>query len=151
MKKLLTVVMITTLTGCQAMGPKETMGTGVGALLGGVVGNQFGGGTGKAVATTVGVFVGGLLGRGVGQSLDAVDNQLANQSVTRSLEYAPSNTRTNWYNPDTNNSGYTVPTRTYQVNNMYCREYHHIMTVGGKQQQIYGTACRQPDGTWKVQ
>ena len=25
------------------------------------------------------------------------------------------------------------------------------ITVGGEVQQGYGTACRQPDGTWKIQ
>ena len=28
----------------------------------------------------------------------------------------------------------------------------HIDTViGGRPEKIYGTACRQPDGSWKVQ
>jgi surface antigen len=24
------------------------------------------------------------------------------------------------------------------------------VTIGGKAESAYGTACRQPDGTWKV-
>jgi surface antigen len=39
----------------------------------------------------------------------------------------------------------------YQAaNGTYCREYQQEITVGGKEQQSYGTACRQPDGTWKI-
>lgn len=151
MKRLLMVGVVATLMGCQSMGPKETLGTGVGALVGGVVGNQFGGGSGRAVFTTAGVFLGGMMGRDVGKSLDAVDRSLARQSVSRSLEYSPNNTKTSWQNPNTGNSGYTIPTNTYQVNNVYCREYHHVMKVAGKRQQVYGTACRQPDGTWQTQ
>ena len=30
-----------------------------------------------------------------------------------------------------------------------CREYQQTVTIGGKPQQVYGRACRQPDGTWK--
>ena len=31
-----------------------------------------------------------------------------------------------------------------------CREYNTIATVNGEQQQTYGRACRQPDGSWKI-
>jgi surface antigen len=31
-----------------------------------------------------------------------------------------------------------------------CREYQSTVVVGGKQEQAYGTACRQADGSWKV-
>jgi surface antigen len=44
-----------------------------------------------------------------------------------------------------------TPTRTYQQSSgEYCREYQQTVTVGGKTQEAYGTACRQPDGTWKI-
>ena len=32
----------------------------------------------------------------------------------------------------------------------YCREFQHEVTVGGKIEQAYGTACMQPDGSWRV-
>jgi hypothetical protein len=32
----------------------------------------------------------------------------------------------------------------------YCREFQQTVTIGGKTQQAYGTACRQPDGSWEV-
>lgn len=32
----------------------------------------------------------------------------------------------------------------------YCREYTKEMKVNGKRQTAYGTACRQPDGAWKI-
>lgn len=32
----------------------------------------------------------------------------------------------------------------------YCREYQTTVMVGGKPQQSYGTACQQPDGTWRL-
>ena len=32
-----------------------------------------------------------------------------------------------------------------------CREYQTTITIGGKPQKAYGRACRQPDGTWKIQ
>ncbi len=31
-----------------------------------------------------------------------------------------------------------------------CREFQHTISVGGKTEQAYGTACLQPDGAWKI-
>jgi len=32
----------------------------------------------------------------------------------------------------------------------YCREYQSTVSVGGQPQPSYGTACLQPDGSWRV-
>ena len=32
----------------------------------------------------------------------------------------------------------------------YCREFQQTVTVGGKAEQAYGTACQQPDGAWEI-
>lgn len=32
----------------------------------------------------------------------------------------------------------------------YCREYQTTVMVGGAPQPAYGTACRMPDGTWRI-
>ena len=31
-----------------------------------------------------------------------------------------------------------------------CREFQQTITVGGRTETAYGTACRQPDGDWKI-
>jgi len=31
-----------------------------------------------------------------------------------------------------------------------CREYQTTIQVNGQPQQSYGTACQQPDGTWRI-
>ena len=56
-----------------------------------------------------------------------------------------------WTNPDTGHTGTVTPTRTYQSGNGYCREFQNTVTIDGKKENAYGTACRQPDGSWKVQ
>jgi len=30
-----------------------------------------------------------------------------------------------------------------------CREFERTVEIGGKPQKAYGTACRQPDGSWR--
>lgn len=32
----------------------------------------------------------------------------------------------------------------------YCREYIQTVTIAGKTQKGYGTACLQPDGSWRI-
>lgn len=32
-----------------------------------------------------------------------------------------------------------------------CREFQQEVTIGGQAEQAYGTACLQPDGSWKIQ
>lgn len=32
-----------------------------------------------------------------------------------------------------------------------CREFQQDVTIGGETEQAYGTACLQPDGSWKIQ
>jgi len=32
----------------------------------------------------------------------------------------------------------------------YCREFTQTVTVGGRLQSGYGTACMQPDGSWQI-
>jgi hypothetical protein len=32
----------------------------------------------------------------------------------------------------------------------YCREFQQTVTIGGRTEDAYGTACRQPDGSWEV-
>ena len=31
-----------------------------------------------------------------------------------------------------------------------CREYQTQVVIDGRTQNAYGTACRQPDGNWRV-
>ena len=50
-----------------------------------------------------------------------------------------------------NASGYVTPTREgTSSSGRYCREFQHEVTIGGKNEQSHGTACRQPDGSWEV-
>lgn len=152
MKRMLGVIIcLVAVVGCTNTGPKELGGTLVGAGVGGLVGSQIGGGTGQVVATGLGVLIGGLVGSEVGRSLDRADRLEMEQATQRSLESAPSGQVTTWRNPDTGHSGTVEPVRTYETSQgAYCREFQQTISVGGKVEKAYGTACRQPDGTWKI-
>lgn len=150
MRKLAIILLAATLVGCSG-GPRdnEIVGTGVGAALGGLLGSQIGGGSGQLAATAGLAVLGGILGNHVGRTMDRVDAQ----RMSSTFETAPSNRAVNWNNPDT---GYqhqvvTQPATYPRYNRgQPCREFTHTATIGGRPEQVYGTACRQADGSWKV-
>ncbi len=152
-KSLLTAMaMLLLLPACQSdrMGTKEGVGTLGGAALGGLLGSQFGKGTGQLVTTGAGVLLGGWLGNEIGASLDKADRSYAYSAEQRAYA-APVGQQITWNNPQSGNSGVIVPTRDgYDSYGAYCREFQQTITVGGQRQQGYGKACQQPDGSWKI-
>lgn len=147
----LAAALVTALGACQNTGPKEGAGTLLGGVAGGLLGSQVGSGSGQLVAVGAGALLGAVLGSQIGKSLDNADRAAMSQTTQQSLETAPSGTTTSWRNPDSGNYGTITPQPAYQSSGgEYCREFQQTVTVGGRQESAYGTACRQPDGTWKV-
>lgn len=147
MKKLVvaTVVASVLLTSC-AQVTNEGVGTVAGGVVGGLLGSQFGGGAGQVAAAAGGALLGAFLGGRIGQYMDRQDKM----EMQRALETSPVGQSVNWKNPDNGNQYSVKPTRTYYVHEQPCREYITHATIGGKNQQIYGKACRQADGSWQV-
>ncbi len=130
---------------------KTTGGALVGAGVGGLIGSKFGHGEGKGVATVLGVIAGGLLGSQVGASLDRADQMALHATTVNALETAPPGQAMPWRNPNSGNYGSVVPQAVYQApDGQYCREFQQTIVVGGQQEQGFGKACRQPDGSWQV-
>jgi len=131
---------------------KQGIGAVLGGVTGAVVGGEIGGhGTGKNVGIAAGAILGAMAGSAIGKALDERDRLLLAQAQQNAFEYSRSGQRTTWQNPDTGHGGYVVPQPAYQQDNgQYCREYTQEITVGGRTEEGYGTACRQPDGSWKI-
>ena len=149
LKILIVPMLVVALAGCAT---KQQGGTLLGAGLGGLLGSQFGSGRGKLVGVAIGVLAGAMIGGEIGKSLDRADQLVAQSNTQYALERIPNGHRGPvWQNPDRRTSGYTVPTKTYQIRSgQYCREYQQIVIVGGQEQKAYGKACRQIDGSWKI-
>lgn len=148
------VLLSLALVGCanSDLGPKQTVGTLVGAGTGALIGAQLGHGRGRLVATSVGTLLGAYLGNEAGKSLDRADTLYAERAEYQALEYAPSGSSTPWRNPDTGHYGSVTPIETYETagGDYYCREFQHRAEIGGRTQNVYGTACRTPDGQWQA-
>jgi surface antigen len=125
---------------------RREIGAVIGAVAGGAAGSQIGKGSGNTAAIIGGTILGALIGGSIGQSMDNLDQNCVGQV----LEHGSDGVPVQWQNPD--GGTYAVePVNTRQnASGQYCREYQTTATVGGRSQQTYGTACRQPDGSWKL-
>lgn len=138
------VMMIFT-AGCAAPPIQEQTGMVIGGVLGGVLGSQVGHGSGRTAATIVGTLLGVNIGGNIGRSMDETDRI----KTAHTLESVRTGVASSWVNPDTRNQYTVVPTRTYDAAGTPCREYTVDAVIGGRKEKIYGTACRQADGSWR--
>lgn len=130
---------------------KSDVGTVAGAALGAIAGSNVGKGHGRTAAIAVGTLLGAGIGHEVGASLDRADMAYYKKAEQKALETAQPGETLPWKNPQSGNSGSFTPSGYYTNDaGKYCREYSQTIEVGGKVEQAYGTACRQPDGTWKI-
>jgi surface antigen len=151
---VLAVVLAITSIGCAGTtesvrnNPKTAIGAGSGMVGGAAIAALAGAGAGWIVGAAA---LGALFGGAVGKSLDERDKRLAAEAHQRSLEYGRTGQTQTWTNPDTGHSGSITPTRTYQnASGQYCREYTQNIQIDGQTHQGHGTACRQPDGSWRM-
>lgn len=144
-----TLVMAFLATGCE--NPKQALGSLGGGALGAWAGSTIGSGRGRVIATAVGAVGGALLGGAIGQQLDNADKEKAERTYQSALENSRKGTTSTWRNPDSGHYGTITPVKTYKNRTgQYCREFQQTIYVGGRRQDGYGTACRQPDGSWQI-
>lgn len=128
-----------------------------GALLGGAagagVGYAFGKGKGAAIGGVTGLALGALAGNSIGRRNDPPPAQTyyapppAYYAPAPGYYYQPAPA---YYAPQ---PAYAPPPQaatglSYSTAN--CREYSGTITIDGQEQRSYGTACLQPDGTWRI-
>lgn len=133
------------LTGCANLSNRD-VGTMSGGMVGGLLGSQFGGGSGQIAAGVGGALLGAYLGGKIGEYMDRQDRM----EMQHALETAPTGKEVKWKNPDNGNRFVVTPTKTYYKAEQPCREYQTTAIIAGKTQNIYGTACRQADGSWRI-
>ncbi|RMF73847.1 MAG: glycine zipper 2TM domain-containing protein [Alphaproteobacteria bacterium] len=149
---ILAAVLLAGACTATGQGEKEAAGTIIGGALGGLLGAELGGhGDSKVIGAALGTFLGAAIGNEIGKSLDRADRLALERAQYEALERTPSGQRSEWVNPDTGHHGWVEPKPAYKnEEGQYCREFTQTIYVGGKEATGYGTACRQPDGSWKI-
>jgi len=116
----------------------------VGAALGSAVGR---GHSNRPFAIWLGAVAGSAIGSTLGRYMDEQDQM----RTSMALESNRTNESTSWVNPDSHHQYTVEPTRTFEMaEGTPCREFTMNASIGGKNEEVYGTACRQQDGSWKV-
>lgn len=126
---------------------RDLLGGILGGVAGAAAGSTLGKGGGNTAAIIGGAIIGIIVGGSIGRAMDEVDQSCVGQT----LEHAPDGETIVWTNAETRTDYRVTPTSSYEDRQgRYCREYVSAAVVGGKTQQVYGTACRQPDGSWEL-
>ncbi len=117
------------------------IGGGAGAMIGAAASE------GDPAAILGGTIAGILVGATLGQGIDLQDSYCMGET----LKNAPDGSTIVWNNPRTRTSYEVTPKASYErEDGRYCREFISNATVAGREQQVYGTACWQPDGSWEI-
>lgn len=170
-KLIITGSIVSVLAGATAPAYADPIGALLGAAGGAVVGSNIGKGKGNIAAIAVGT----LVGAGIGDSL--TDGRRHTTTVVKYEDhdrgwrghhngwrhrhhnnYRPyyRETYTNYWVSQPAYVNEVVSVNDYepsyqQTNSGYCREFSQDVSIGGRMQESYGTACRQPDGSWEIQ
>ncbi|MDH3690906.1 MAG: hypothetical protein OEU36_15780 [Gammaproteobacteria bacterium] len=118
---------------------KDSLGSLGGGLLGAVICNQLFEGHGSRPGWTAACGIGGYF--------------LSKSFLTRSSAAFEKNRvgeTSSWVDPDGQAVSVT-PTRTYYQDSGPCREYRTTVEIDGRTEVATGNACRQVDGTWRIQ
>lgn len=147
-----------------------------GAALGGFIGNQFGHGDWRTAATGIGAFTGALVGHGFAQSLDRPSGYYGGGyggSYYGGYGYGTYYAPDGYYEPNYVAPPSPIPPRVVYVEpdaveyrqrepayveggyvgndaEPYCREFTQQVRIGNEVHESFGTACLQPDGSWRV-
>ena len=126
---------------------RAVLGSVLGGAAGAAIGSRVGSGDDRTVAIIGGTIIGILVGGTIGRYMDEIDQNCVGQA----LEHAEDGQSIRWNDPNQGTQYQVTPVKTYQSNTgRYCREYTTSSVIGGRVQETYGTACRQPDGSWQL-
>lgn len=131
------IVLAMTLAGCA--GHQQTSRTSVNEV--------------KPVTTEdlAGSILGAFIGTSAGSGLDKADVLYAQRNAQFAFETQAAGQLSSWRNPDSGNSGTLTPSRSFKGSEgRTCREFQQTIKVGSNQEKVFGAACRDKDGSWRV-
>jgi surface antigen len=95
--------------------------------------------------TAIGILLAAVSDRRPSRGISRADEICFSQS----FEHVPDRTIIAWSSPKPTVRFSVIPMRTLRTSDgRFCREYAAKATVNGHAADVYGTACRQPDGDW---
>ncbi|MBX3161533.1 MAG: hypothetical protein KF773_36565 [Deltaproteobacteria bacterium] len=114
-------------------------GAAIGAVAGGVAGSAVGGGAGLIL----GAAAGGAFGYTVGRSMEEADRRRVAYALQAGEPVV-------WRNAHTGNVYRVQPMDSRYQGGRECRDFRVITEVDGQANEVFGVACRRPDGRWEA-
>ena len=122
----------------------------MGAVLGGLLGAQIGGGATQLALTTLGTSLGGVLGAEAGLAIYESDLTGEDEAGDPAMN-GGTGEPVLWQDPDGGASGSVTPLgEVTSETGERCREFEQKLTVAGRTETSRGVACVDEDGVWKV-
>ncbi len=147
MKKLIISTLVVAMA-TPAFADKESDGTIIGAIIGGLTGNIIGGKKGKTERTVIGALLGAVIGNRIGNDMDKKDraeleratNDCFNGNAGRSVDWQGNRYRGR---VSTTREGYY---RRGDGGRVRCRDYRSEIYRGNEREVIQGTVCESRNG-----
>jgi surface antigen len=137
--------------GCGSDSDAADLGTVIGAIGGGLLGNEIGDGAARYATTAVGALVGAYVGRELGSALDPCEQEKVGHTVEAALDDERPNQSYAWKsdtNPGTRGVVVAGPAKQ-QRSGTTCRVVVRKSAVGGREIESKDTFCRTGDGDWE--
>ena len=125
---------------------REVLGAVLGGAAGAVVGSKVGEGDDRFITTVGGAIIGAVVGGAIGKSMDDADQACAAQA----MEYANFKQSVKWHNRGASYTMTPVGLVPTGGRGLECRRYSMLSERAGARESTQGTACRQPDGSWRL-
>lgn len=125
---------------------RSHMATAVGAVAGGVIGNEVASDGNKLIAILAGVAIGAVIGNEIDKELDDDDRRCFGHS----LELLEDGRRVRWdgARPDLYYS--LTPSGRFERDGRVCRRFTLVRDWDGKKIKKDGKACRYGEGEWRM-
>lgn len=126
-----------------------------GAAVSGLACSNLGKGNGTVAIVGVCTALGALGGLMAGNSVNQARSTAGYQVQQHQFQY-PQNYQRSYHQqlPTQHNGQSGSVEMSQQYYNpqygTYCREWQHKVVISGRAERAYGTACQQPDGTWRI-
>ncbi len=128
-----------------------TLAAAAGAVAAKVASELYGPEAGRLVGRGIEVLWGGLFRGERDAELSQDDRQRMARNLQLSLELDPSGSERRWFNPANGHGGAARPLRTFRTAaGIHCRDFRQTVQLGGPRGEAFGTACRRPDGHWRI-
>ena len=82
-------------------------------------------------------------------NLSDLDREVQRKAARHALESLGDGEVEKWENPETGHSGAIMPTDSYEMKGLKCRDFRMVIRAD-RTRNLSLTACNMEDGTWKL-